>query len=156
MFGVKTVTVVLTTVLVTALAISYFVYQQNQKTIAQLQENNAHLNVAVEVLTDTVSTLEQNNQIAYQINSELNSTLNNTRLINRQLAERLSRHDIGMLAIEKPQLIERTINRASTQVLRCFELLSGAPLNEREQNATTEREFNSECPHLFYTYRNIP
>lgn len=158
MFGISTgtITLLMSTVLITTITISYFVYQQNQKTIAQLQENNAVLTVSLDELNNTISVLEQNYQSVYQINSELNSTLSETRIRNRQLADRLARHEIGVLAIERPQLVERTINRASAQSLRCFELLSGAPLTEREQNATTEREFNSECPHLFYTHRNTP
>lgn len=41
------------------------------------------------------------------------------------------------------------INKQASDMNRCFELLSGSPLNEREKNANDPEDFNSECPWLF-------
>jgi hypothetical protein len=68
---------------------------------------------------------------------------------NTELRERLGRHELGALASARPGIVERTINRASDNATRCFELLSGAPLTESERNATSERAFNAECPWLW-------
>ena len=50
--------------------------------------------------------------------------------------------------------VEKIINEASKNALRCFELQSGSPLTESEKNAKTEKEFNSECPWMYYTLIN--
>lgn len=41
------------------------------------------------------------------------------------------------------------INKQAQDMNRCFELVSGQPWNEREQNAQTPEEFNTQCPWLF-------
>jgi len=51
-------------------------------------------------------------------------------------------------------LVQRIINNASDNAMRCFEILSGSPLTDNERNAQNGQEFNSECPFLFDTYIN--
>lgn len=150
------IVLILITVSGTVATVGYFYYKNSQAIIRQLEENNTKLEVAVNQQQNTIEQLQQNSQLSNQIIKDLNNTLSESRVRTRELEERLSRHDISLLAATRPELVERIINNASDQALRCFELLSGAPLNEKEKNAKTEREFNSECPYLFSTYRNIP
>ena len=56
--------------------------------------------------------------------------------------------DIGDLALNRPSSVERVINRASDNALRCVEIAMGALLTEEEINAVTPSEINSECPSL--------
>lgn len=159
MFGSKLTIVmflILITILGTSGTIGYFYYKKSQETILQLQSNNSKLEVAVNELSQTITSLEKNYQSANTVIKELNDTLSATRVRNRELADRLAKHDLNMLALEKPKLVEKIINNASAEALRCFELLSGAPLNEKEKNAKTEKGFNSECSYLFYVYRSNP
>ena len=58
------------------------------------------------------------------------------------------KRDIGDLAVTKPGLIEKIINRASKNAQRCVEIAMGAPLTEKEINATKKSEINSECPSI--------
>ena len=58
------------------------------------------------------------------------------------------KRDIGDLAVNRPSSVERVINRASDNALRCVEVAMGAPLTEKEINATKPSEINSECPSL--------
>jgi hypothetical protein len=51
--------------------------------------------------------------------------------------------DLGKIAIEKPALIVKIINKASIKAVRCLELASGSPLTKDELNVP-----NSECPSL--------
>lgn len=147
--------IVLITVIGTCGTIGYFYYKKSQETIMTLQENNSKLEVAVSELSDTISALEIKYQEANKIITDLNTTLSESRVRNRELADRLAKHDISMLALQRPELVERIINNASENALRCFELLSGAPLTENERNAKNAREFNSECPWLFNNV-NLP
>ena len=56
--------------------------------------------------------------------------------------------DIGDLAVNRPESVERVINRASDNALRCVEIAMGSPLTEKEINAVKPSEINSECPSL--------
>lgn len=140
---------ILSTVLITVSTVGYLYYKKSQETIMQLQENNAILEVSVQELTTTISDLEKKFQEANAVITNLNTTLSESRVRNRELADRLARHDLSMLALERPALVERIINNASQEAMRCFEILSGSPLTEKERNATNAREFNSECPWLY-------
>jgi hypothetical protein len=50
--------------------------------------------------------------------------------------------------------VQRLINGGSKNAGRCFELLSGSPLTEKEKNAKTDKSFNNECPWLYDTYKS--
>ena len=57
--------------------------------------------------------------------------------------------DIGKLAAgRKAARIEKIINKATANVFRCFEILSGAPLTEDELSATKKSQANNECPSI--------
>ena len=58
------------------------------------------------------------------------------------------KRDIGDLAVNRPESVERVINRASDNALRCVEIAMGAPLTEKEINAVLPSEINAECPSL--------
>ena len=136
--------------LMIALASSfYWYYNDSQKRMAIMIENQAKMEIAVKTSEEAVQSLRQN--IA-SVNAELtrvNTEFSAAREQNRQLASRLAEHEIGQLAVQKPALVQRVINGASTKAMRCFELLSGAELTEAEKNATDAKSFNSECPWLW-------
>ena len=56
--------------------------------------------------------------------------------------------DVGKLAIQRTESIERITNGASVLATRCIEIASGSPLTEKELNATKKSEINSECPSI--------
>lgn len=139
---------------------AYFYYTSTQKQIAALIQNNATLTANVTTLTNandaniqTIEDLQSSYQRVQEDFSRVQSEFQIIRLQNNELRERLGRHELDALAAARPGLVERTVNNASANATRCFELMSGAPLNERERNARTEREFNSECPWLFLELR---
>ena len=139
---------------------AYFYYSTTQSRIAELIANNATLTANVQTITDannqniqTIDDLQASYQRVQEDFSRVQSEFQVVRLQNNELRERLGRHELDALAAAKPGLVERTVNNASTNAMRCFELMSGAPLNEKERAATTERQFNSECPWLFLELR---
>ena len=100
---------------------------------ATLEANNQRL---TEVNTANLNTITELNQSFEEIRENFNqvqSDFQSIREQNNELKERLGRHELGALASARPQLVERTINSASENALRCFELLSGAPLTESEK-----------------------
>ena len=113
--------------------LGYWYYNDTQKRLAILQENNAKLEMAVATNEDTIKQL----QIDY------------AKAQNQVLADKLAKHDLGMLGASKPGLVGKIITGASNKAGRCFELESGATLTEEEKNAKTANSFNSECPWMW-------
>ena len=86
--------------------------------------------------------------------------------INRELAEQTTKHraevdalsrkfsqdakgqprDFGQFAKEKPELVERLVNRGTKNAMRCLEIASGAPRTPEELAAKSATEINKECP----------
>jgi len=127
----------------------YWYYQDSQARIQTLSENNAKLETAVAINEQTIGSLQENYA---QSQEQLRAVHDEFRQIRRQnsvLAEKLERHDLGVLGNAKPGLVERVVNRATDKVNRCFEIISGAELTEEERNAENGKDFNSECPWLF-------
>lgn len=135
---------------------AYYYYSTTQTRIATLIENNAvleennkQLATANEQNLKTIDDLQTSYQRVQEQFTQVQSEFQVIRLQNRELRERLGRHELDALAAARPELVERTINNASEDALRCFELLSGTPLTEKERNARTAVQANPECPWFF-------
>ena len=61
------------------------------------------------------------------------------------LENKLSEHEIGDLAQKKPKLIEKIIDKGTQDVLRCYEILTGSPLTEKEIAVTKKSQANTTC-----------
>lgn len=127
----------------------YWYYSDSQERIAILQQNNAKLETAVAMNEETIKAMERDIQRAAEEMKKVNEQFGAIREQNRELSNKLARHDLGVLASQKSGLVENIINRATGKVNRCFELLSGAKLTEEEINAKDGKSFNSECPWLW-------
>ena len=96
---------------------SYFLYQENIK----LKENNFKLETAVETQKETMAVMKEQ----YERQGE---ALNNMARVNAEIeaekAEYLAifaRHNLDMLALKKPGLIENRFNNASEAVMEGLE-----------------------------------
>ena len=89
---------------------------------------------------DIVQIQETNKQLAEQNEKQKQDVAT--------LSSKFSKRDFGALAAEKPAVVEKLVNRGTANAMRCLELASGAPLNEKEKNAKTPTEANRECPTL--------
>ena len=130
----------------------YWYYNDTQERLRILNANNAKLEIAVQISEDAVTSLQESYAKANEELTKVNTEFTAIRQQNRVLSDKLGRHDIGNLAENKPGLVERVINGASIKAGRCFELLSGAPLTDKEKEAENGKSFNSECPWLFDNY----
>ena len=96
---------------------SYFLYQENVK----LKENNFKLETAVETQKETMAVMKE------QYETQGKALLNMSRVnaeIEAEKAEYLaifSRHNLDMLALKKPGLIENRMNNASEAVMEGLE-----------------------------------
>ena len=134
--------------------IGYWYYNDTQERLAILTSNNAKLNTAVELNEQTISSLEQDYAKASSELATLNEQYVSIRRQNQRLADKLQEIDLTAAAIANAEGIERAVNRGTVNAGRCFELLSGAELNEKERNAENDIAFNKECPWLYDDYRS--
>ena len=131
----------------------YVYYTDTQKRIAILTENNAKLELAVQQNEEALKSLEASYARAQEELSNINAEYQNIRRQNQELADKLQKIDLTAAAIANPEGIESAVNRGTLNAGRCFELLSGAELNEKERNAENGIAFNKECPWLYDTYK---
>lgn len=127
----------------------YFYISILNKNLQVAYANQAKLESAVEQQTATITKLEEDYARASEELQRVNEDFAATRAQNNLLSERLRDVDLGLLARAKPKSIERAINNGTSNANRCFEILSGAMLTDRERKATTGEEFNKECPWLW-------
>ena len=123
--------------------------------ITKLQDDNKVLQVNQSKLEGAVAeqevAIKQQAANAAQIqaaNSELREQQAVLQKDKKNLAKKLGRHELDILAENKPGLVVRIINRASKNELRCFEIQTGSPLTHDELAARKKSESNGECPEL--------
>lgn len=127
----------------------YWYYSDTQERIAILNQNNAKLETAVAISEETISTLQADFAKANAELNRVNTEFAAIRAQNAVLADKLSKHDLGVLGAAKPGLVERLIDRGTENAGRCFELLAGAALTDKEKEAKDGKSFNNECPWLW-------
>lgn len=147
----KYLVLILSVLLIAGSGLGYWYFRDSQSVISTLTENNAELELSVQLNEQTITNLENDYDFAQQEVTRLNEENTAIQRRNNLLVERFANNDIGFLAENKPELIERIINRGTANAFRCMELLSGAELTEQERNADNDTTFNNECPWLFNT-----
>jgi len=117
---------------------------------AILQANQIKLESAVADQKQLIEKQQADFQEILVANQEMNKLVNALKKDLDDLDKRFNKgkRDVGKLAIEKTKLIEKIINKGSVNAKRCIEIASGAPLTEKEKNATKKSEINPECPSI--------
>ena len=118
-----------------------------------LETNNIVLESSVNHQKETIAALDRQAKEIQKANNELRETTTKLHADQKNLAKKLGKHELDILAQNKPQLVERIINRASGAVKRCFEILTGSPLTEQEIAATKKSQINRECPSIHPNYK---
>ena len=112
-----------------------------EEAVASQQEVIAQQKADFESIMAANAKLQDTRDILQQELKNLDDKFNKTNASGKK-------RDIGDLAVNRPESVERVINRASDNALRCVEIAMGAPLTEKELNATKPSEINSECPSI--------
>ena len=117
---------------------------------ATLKANQFKLETAIEDQTKLLEQQKQDFEAIMESNKKLNVLINTFKKDLQDLDKRFTKknRDIGKLAIERTESIERIINGGSKNAARCIELASGAEHTEAELKATLKSEINPECPSL--------
>ena len=153
MFG--TFKLVMVGILVSSLAGAGLYVMKLRSDNAILKANQIKLEEAVQDQQDLIAQQKQDFEDIMAANKTLNAQ---TEVLQKELANlddkfnktnaSGKKRDIGDLAIAKPGMVEKIINKASNNALRCVEVAMGAPLTEEEINAVKPSEINAECPSL--------
>ena len=125
--------------------------------VIKLQKDNGIIKANAEKLESAIG--EQKQLIENQkkdfteilnANKKMNDLVNVLKKDLTDLDKRFNKknRDVGKLAIQRTESIERITNGASALATRCIEIASGSPLTEEEKNATKKSEINSECPSI--------
>ena len=133
--------------------LGYWYYQDTQNKLAILHENNAKLETATKIQKETIKQIEQDldmvNSIAAETSKQLTEAREQIETVRNKFnktSKLLGSRDLGKLAISKARPIKRIINSGSARMMRCFEIMSGQPLTEKEKNAKKPSQLNSMCP----------
>lgn len=119
-----------------------------QASIAILEMNNKQLEDGIKKQQELIEQQRADIENIQKVNKELANQNEKQKKDVDNLSRKFTKSDIGQRAIENPVLMEKLINRGTINALRCIELASGAPLNDKEKEAKTPIEANRECPAL--------
>ena len=119
---------ILFVMLLTFGGIAYWYYNDTQATIATLRSNNAKLAVAAETSKETIGRLQADAAQFEKSNQELRAQLDEAEEYSDELAGKLRRHNLTVLTLQKPGLIEGRVNNATAKLFDEMEVLTGKPV----------------------------
>ena len=117
---------------------------------ATLKANQIKLESAVSEQKELIENQKIDFKKILDANNKMNELVSVLKKDLEDLDKRFNKknRDVGKLAIQRTESIERITNGASALATRCIEIASGSPLTEKEKNATKKSEINSECPSI--------
>ena len=117
---------------------------------AILKANQVELERSIGEQTKLLEQQKKDFDAIMESNKKLNILINTFKKDLDELDKRFNKkkRDVGKLAIERTQSVERVINKGSDNAARCVELASGAEHTEEELKATLKSQINPECPAL--------
>ena len=125
------------------------VYRINEQVYA---ENETKLNDAISDQNEVIAAKAAQAAAIQEANNILRAETDRLDKEKANLAKKLGRHELDILAENKPGLVTRVINNAGKNALRCFEVLTGAPLTPDEVEASKPSQYNAECPTIHPNY----
>ena len=107
-------------------------YWMAERRIERLTENNAALTIAATTNQETIEQMDLDNQAFQLANDELKLKLRASEEYGEQLAEKLRTHDLTMLTLRRPGLIETRVNNATQKLFEDFESTTATTANKPE------------------------
>lgn len=149
MFGVSASIKAIVALIIVVLVAGGLWYVINIKAdLAVSEMNNQKLKDGVKEQQDLIQLMQRDIATIQEANKKLAEQNEKQRQDVNALSNKFDKRDFGAFAAQRPQVVEKLINRGTENAMRCFELAAGAPLNEKEKAAKTPTEANRECPSL--------
>ena len=92
--------------------------------------------------------IEEQKKVLEQQANDFKAIMESNKKLNILVQTFKKKRDVGKLAIQRPESIERIFNKGAKNAARCIELASGAEHTEEELKATKKSQINPECPAL--------
>lgn len=148
MFG--SVRLIFTMIIVAGIAGAGMYVMKLRSDNAILKANQIELEKGIESQQQLLEKQKEDFQDILESNRQLNKLINTLKKDLDELDKRFNKkkRDVGKLAIERTETIERIFNKGAENAMRCVELASGAPHTEQELKATKKSQINPECPAL--------
>jgi len=105
---------------------AYYYYKDTQERIQTLASNNAKLAVAKKMQDDTITAMIEDRERFESLNKELQTKLDKANTYKNVLIGKLRKHNLVVLSLKKPALVEKKINDGTKKLLRSLEVISGA------------------------------
>ena len=105
---------------------AYYYYKDTQERIQTLASNNAKLAVAKTMQDDTITAMIEDRERFESLNKELQTKLDKANTYKNVLIGKLRKHNLVVLSLKKPALVEKKINDGTKKLLRSLEVISGA------------------------------
>lgn len=115
---------------------------QSEENSRKLQESVQQQQAVLEQKTKEIALIQNLNSKLNEQNQKLQADIDNLNERFNVSANGTSR-DFGDITRAKPGLINKIIDRATDNVNRCFEIASGAPIEEGEKNNECQELINS-------------
>jgi len=109
-------------------AVGYFYYNDTQERLAQLRENAARLEIAAQTSKETIGRMQADAAQYEEANLKLRDELSEAEAYSDDLAGKLRRHNLTVLTLQKPGLIETRVNNATAKLFDEMETITGKPV----------------------------
>ena len=104
----------------------YSEYNDMKQRIETLRENNVKLKIVAEENQKAMEQAQEFSREMGERNQELQVNLQAAEVYTDKLRGKLQRHDLTLLSLKKPGLIEKRVNNATQKVWDEIETISGA------------------------------
>ena len=108
---------------------AYYYYKDTQARIAVLTENSAKLEQATNTQKQTIDTLVEDAAKYRELNKELNTKLEAANEYKNTLIDKLRKHDLAKLSLQKPGMVEKRINNGTKRLFESLEKLTSIPVD---------------------------
>jgi hypothetical protein len=149
--AIKAIAVLLTIGIIVG---SIYYISNLQANLATAKANSEILKESIEEQTAVITEMEENSKFQQEAFAEASKRLQDQYEQLQDLQSKFDRssngnpRDFGFIASQKPKLIERLVNKGTKDMNRCFEIVTGSPLTEKELKADKRSLINTSCPEL--------
>ena len=120
---------------------AYWYYQDTQKALRTYAENQGKLESAIQTQAEANNALRNDivkvQKAFTELSTEFEEARQQVRDVEKLFEEGTDGRDltVGDRAIENPEYIQEVLNTGTTELFRCFEILTGAPLGDKDAQA---------------------
>lgn len=109
---------------------AFYYYKDTQARLQQAAENLAKAETAAKANELAVKEMIKHAENLQVAMDGLNAQLKEAEAYQDRLAQKLRKHNLTLLAMKKPELIEKRVNNASKKLLEEFEAITAVPASQ--------------------------